>query len=236
MAAREEPKRNEPNRSEPKKNRPKKQRARLRAVPKPDRVDVPDHDEEVMEPDRAERKSRPVADQEAGDRDVSPDDVEDRDEPETRGAADTEPDPGAGEVEDVVRDQFREAQDRGRRTGHENRPRTTESPMGAQPEVQGLENEEEEEEEESEDDPSAGPNIAEDMADAVGISYQNDEPLHTEDKLEQRDRHRWELDPASSEDYEERIRGEGLDEEEDVVELEDEGFDDGSGLEEEDQA
>ena len=32
---------------------------------------------------------------------------------------------------------------------------------------------------------------------AVGIEYQDEEPLHTTEKLENRDRHRWELNPAS---------------------------------------
>jgi hypothetical protein len=42
----------------------------------------------------------------------------------------------------------------------------------------------------------------------AGLVYQDEEPLHTRDKLEQRDRERWELNPASSEDYEERLRRE----------------------------
>lgn len=41
---------------------------------------------------------------------------------------------------------------------------------------------------------------------AAGIEYQDNEPLHTTDKIEERDRHRWELDPASSEDYLERSK------------------------------
>jgi len=39
---------------------------------------------------------------------------------------------------------------------------------------------------------------------AVGIEYQDSEPLHTTKKLEDRDRHRWELNPASSEDFPDR--------------------------------
>ncbi len=35
------------------------------------------------------------------------------------------------------------------------------------------------------------------LGQAVGIEYQDEEPLHTEEKLEQRDRHRWELNIAS---------------------------------------
>jgi hypothetical protein len=41
---------------------------------------------------------------------------------------------------------------------------------------------------------------------AVGISYSDAEPLHTTEKVERRDDKRWELDPASAEDYEERQR------------------------------
>lgn len=43
-----------------------------------------------------------------------------------------------------------------------------------------------------------------DIGEAVGLEYQDNEPLRTTDKVEDRDRHRWELDPASSEDYKDR--------------------------------
>ena len=43
---------------------------------------------------------------------------------------------------------------------------------------------------------------------ALGVTYSASEPLHTTEKIEQRDEHRWELDPASAEDYEERVRNE----------------------------
>lgn len=45
-----------------------------------------------------------------------------------------------------------------------------------------------------------------DIGRAVGLQYQDDEQLHTTDKVDERDRDRWELDPASSEDYQERNR------------------------------
>jgi len=38
------------------------------------------------------------------------------------------------------------------------------------------------------------------LGQAVGIEYQDEEPLHTEEKLENRDRHRWELNIASRDD------------------------------------
>ena len=39
---------------------------------------------------------------------------------------------------------------------------------------------------------------------AIGLTYEDDEPLRAGDKEEERDLHRWELDPASAADYEER--------------------------------
>jgi hypothetical protein len=38
----------------------------------------------------------------------------------------------------------------------------------------------------------------------VGIEYQDNEELKGADKVEKRDKKRWELDPASSEDWDER--------------------------------
>ena len=43
---------------------------------------------------------------------------------------------------------------------------------------------------------------------ALGVTYSDTEPLHTTEKIEKRDDKRWELDPASAEDYEERLRRE----------------------------
>lgn len=37
------------------------------------------------------------------------------------------------------------------------------------------------------------------LGEAVGLVYQDEEPLDTEEKLEKRDRNRWELNPASKE-------------------------------------
>ena len=39
---------------------------------------------------------------------------------------------------------------------------------------------------------------------SLGLEYNDNEELKGADKVEARDRHRWELDPASSEDYDER--------------------------------
>ncbi|MBI3650293.1 MAG: hypothetical protein HY231_04530 [Acidobacteria bacterium] len=51
--------------------------------------------------------------------------------------------------------------------------------------------------------------LVDEMGEAIGLVYQDDEPLHTTEKVEERDRHRWELDPASSEDYQRRVNHEG---------------------------
>ena len=55
--------------------------------------------------------------------------------------------------------------------------------------------------------PTPDQDIVEEIGAAVGITYEDNEPLKGGDKVEARDRHRWDLDPASSEDYDERQRG-----------------------------
>ncbi len=57
------------------------------------------------------------------------------------------------------------------------------------------------------DNPTPGQAIVEDTGRALGIEYEDGEELSTEEKISSRDRHRWELDPASSEDYPERMHG-----------------------------
>jgi hypothetical protein len=51
--------------------------------------------------------------------------------------------------------------------------------------------------------------LVDEMGEAAGLIYQDDEPLHTSEKVEARDKNRWELDPASSEDYQQRVNHEG---------------------------
>jgi hypothetical protein len=46
--------------------------------------------------------------------------------------------------------------------------------------------------------------VVDEIGHAVGVDYEQDEELDTEGKLEERDTHRWELDPESSEDFEDR--------------------------------
>jgi uncharacterized protein DUF6335 len=57
--------------------------------------------------------------------------------------------------------------------------------------------------------PTPDQDIVDELGEAVGLTYEDNEPLHTTDKVEERDRKRWELDPASSEDYNDRVNREG---------------------------
>lgn len=49
-------------------------------------------------------------------------------------------------------------------------------------------------------------NVVEEFGEAIGLTYEDDEELSCGVKSRERDRHRWELDPASAEDWEERKR------------------------------
>lgn len=49
-------------------------------------------------------------------------------------------------------------------------------------------------------------NVVEEFGEAVGLTYEDDEELSCGVKSRERDRHRWELDPASAEDWDERRR------------------------------
>ena len=51
--------------------------------------------------------------------------------------------------------------------------------------------------------------IVEEVGEALGLTFQDNEEVDSPGKLARRDRHRWELDPASSEDYPERQPGGG---------------------------
>lgn len=52
--------------------------------------------------------------------------------------------------------------------------------------------------------PTPDQNVTEDLEAAVGLEMDDRSFLRTNDILEQRDDRRWELDPTSSEDYQER--------------------------------
>ena len=54
------------------------------------------------------------------------------------------------------------------------------------------------------DNPTPDQEVVDDIGKAVGVQYEDAEELKSTDKVEQRDKHRWELDPASAEDYKER--------------------------------
>ena len=46
--------------------------------------------------------------------------------------------------------------------------------------------------------------VVDEIGKALGVEYQDSEELRASDKVAERDKHRWELDPASSEDYRNR--------------------------------
>jgi hypothetical protein len=54
------------------------------------------------------------------------------------------------------------------------------------------------------DNPTPDQDIVDDIGRSLGVEYQDNEELRASDKVADRDRHRWELDPASAEDYKER--------------------------------
>jgi uncharacterized protein DUF6335 len=54
------------------------------------------------------------------------------------------------------------------------------------------------------DNPTPDQDRVDDIGKALGVEYQDNEELRGSDKITDRDRHRWELDPASSEDYRDR--------------------------------
>ena len=51
------------------------------------------------------------------------------------------------------------------------------------------------------DNPTPDQDRVDDIGAALGVTYQDNEELKAADKILERDRHRWELDPASAEDY-----------------------------------
>lgn len=54
------------------------------------------------------------------------------------------------------------------------------------------------------DNPSPDLAVVDDIGKALGVQYDDNEELKAADKIVERDRHRWEMDPASSEDYKDR--------------------------------
>jgi hypothetical protein len=54
------------------------------------------------------------------------------------------------------------------------------------------------------DNPTPDQEVVDDIGKALGVEYNDNEELKSSDKVSERDKHRWELDPASSEDYKDR--------------------------------
>jgi Family of unknown function (DUF6335) len=57
--------------------------------------------------------------------------------------------------------------------------------------------------------PTPDQDVVDQLGEAVGLIYADNEPLDTEEKIAKRDDRRWELDPASSEGYKMRVKHEG---------------------------
>ena len=54
------------------------------------------------------------------------------------------------------------------------------------------------------DNTSPDVDVVDDIGRALGVQYDDNEELKSSDKISERDKHRWEWDPASSEDYKDR--------------------------------
>lgn len=57
--------------------------------------------------------------------------------------------------------------------------------------------------------PTPDQGVVDEIGQAMGVTYNDNEELKVGEKERSRDKHRWELDPASSDDYKERVRDEG---------------------------
>lgn len=110
---------------------------------------------------------------------------------------------------DEVREMFTEAQQEGRRQS-EVLEKLSRNPVG-RPELAAgdvdaaWDRADEGEETVGGSSPTPDQDIVDKIGEAVGVSYEDNEPLRPDDKLEKRDASRWELNPASSEDYAERL-------------------------------
>jgi hypothetical protein len=56
--------------------------------------------------------------------------------------------------------------------------------------------------------PTPGQSNTDEIGNAIGVTYQDDETLRVGEKERSRDLRRWELDPASSDDYLDRVKDE----------------------------
>jgi len=70
--------------------------------------------------------------------------------------------------------------------------------------------------------PTPDQDVVDELGEAVGLTYEDDEPLNSDRKVLDRDRNRWELNPASALDQDEELENEEedeVDEDEDLDEL-----------------
>lgn len=110
------------------------------------------------------------------------------------------------EIEKEIREEFDEVADLGE-PGSEQLARKLREYHGASPILSGgdidaaWEDVDVGEESVGGDNPTPDQSVVEDLGRAMGLTYQDDEPLHSEEKIHERDEHRWELDPASAEDF-----------------------------------
>jgi hypothetical protein len=56
--------------------------------------------------------------------------------------------------------------------------------------------------------PTPDQDVVDELGQVVGLTYNDDEPLNGEEKLRRRDRHRWELNPASADGDADRLPAE----------------------------
>lgn len=54
------------------------------------------------------------------------------------------------------------------------------------------------------DNPTPDQDVVDELGEALGVTYEDSEPLEIEEKIEKRDRNRWELNPVSAEDFQQR--------------------------------
>ena len=80
--------------------------------------------------------------------------------------------------------------------------------------------------------PTPDQDVVNQLGDAAGLSYDDDEPLDYDAKVLDRDRNRWELNPASTDDQDDELENEEEDDDEDDEFGEDEDLEDLDDLEE----
>jgi len=70
--------------------------------------------------------------------------------------------------------------------------------------------------------PTPDQDVVDELGEAAGLTYEDDEPLNSDKKVLERDRNRWELNPASAQDQDDELENEEddeIDEDEDLDEL-----------------